>query len=679
MATKVLMPKKATAYRRKSATACTTISTQSDLFSFGTPLDPDITTEFTAEFASVWAAAKVWALDIETYGNKTQDEALNPFAGDIRLIQVAANGSIGVFDVRSVDPQFFQMLTVKVSDNSVTIAHNAAFELQWLKRKYNIIGCNVWDTMIASQILYAGIEPYRHNLKAVIKRELELDLNKDEQLSDFGMSTLTNAQLNYSANDVRYLERLAHALMREIQEAELLTTLNIELGALLPYAYMGLDGFPICQETLDSTLAAYRSALDAVREPLFETIGLRSTANTKPLQQALSKLAGANISSTNKIELSQHIHIEAVGQLLDARTLENFVGYIERCSEAVIEGSVRGNFRQCAPKGLGRATCGSDKESASTGFNGIPGVNLHNPPNPSKASPSIKALGLPPVRSFFKPKPGQSLMVFDFSAAHARVAAQVTQDAAFIDSYIKGTDCHAIVASKLSKLVGKSWTHEDISKIRKQKDDDGSMATRLRNISKNIFYGWLNGAGKGKTLMTIHAGGLGNAQLQDAEVILSLLGATFTGIKGFHDRTKREIRSTQAFDGCTLEYATIRAISGRRVFAPKYAPKDTTDRGGCNPNEAYIATWMMVESDAKKRAMALIWKKSQQCPQWGMSLANECHDEIDVLCNSEFNDVVSEFCWNAMNGSLGVWVTDLPAVEDPYSLEGCLAESWASK
>ena len=115
------------------------------------------------------------------------------------------------------------------------------------------------------------------------------------------------------------------------------------------------------------------------------------------------------------------------------------------------------------------------------------------------------------------------------------------------------------------------------------------------------------------------------------------------------------------------------------MFAPKYAPKDTTDRGGCNPNEAYIANWMMVESDAKKRAMALIWKKSQQCPHWGMSLANECHDEIDVLCNSEFNAEVSEFCWNAMNGSLGVWVTDLPVVEDPYSLEGCLAESWASK
>jgi hypothetical protein len=88
---------------------------------------------------------------------------------------------------------------------------------------------------------------------------------------------------------------------------------------------------------------------------------------------------------------------------------------------------------------------------------------------------------------------------------------------------------------------------------------------------------------------------------------------------------------------------------------------------------------MMVESDAKKRAMGLIWKKSRQRPEWGMRLANECHDEIDVLCNTEYVEECAEFCWQAMNGSLGYWVTDLPAYEDPYKLSDCLAESWASK
>jgi hypothetical protein len=49
------------------------------------------------------------------------------------------------------------------------------------------------------------------------------------------------------------------------------------------------------------------------------------------------------------------------------------------------------------------------------------------------------------------------------------------------------------------------------------------------------------------------------------------------------------------------------------------------------------------------------------------------------VCRSEFVEVCSKFCWWAMNGSLAYFVKDLPAYEDEYSLDGCLAETWASK
>jgi DNA polymerase I len=657
------------------------ISSQTSLFDIGVELEDFILLKFTEDFKFRWQHAELWALDIETYGIESKEDALNPFTGKIRLFQIALDGCdlIGVFDVRSLPPEFFDLLRAKMSDESIVVIHNAAFELQWLAHHYGVRGNRIWDTMIASQVLYAGIEPYRHSLKAVLLRELSFELNKDEQLSDFGLDVLSNSQLNYSANDVRYLILLAIELMRKLQIAGLLDTINIEFGALLPYADMGLKGFPVDREALTLVQDQYLKAFIKLSQPLFDELGVASVANSIELKKALGERLKVNLTSTNKTELSQYTDDPIVQSLLDARTLENFVGYISRCADAEINGAVRGNFRQCAPKGLGRATCGSDSDNLKNGFKGIPGVNLHNPPNPSKASPSIKALGLPPVRSFFKPPEGYSLLIFDFSAAHARVAAQVTQDKAFIASYVDNVDCHAIVASKLSKLVGKHWSREEISKIRKQKDDDGAMATRLRNISKNIFYGWLNGAGKFKTMQTIHAGGLGNATQDDASEIIDLLGATFTGIKGFHDRTKRELRKTHPMPECALEYAEIRAISGRRVYAPRYSPKGEGDRGGCNPNEAYIANWMMVESDAKKRAMALIWKKSIRNPEWGMRLVNECHDEIDVVCRSEFVEVCSKFCWWAMNGSLAYFVKDLPAYEDEYSLDGCLAETWASK
>ena len=667
------------------------IKTQYNLFESITEVDPDIIRTFDETFAEAFDAAEQWALDIETYGGKKQGEALNPFKGKIRLIQIAIQGhpQIGVFDVGLLPPEFFIALIKKMADNSIVVAHNAVFELQWLKQHYGVVGNNIFDTMLASQILYAGIETYKHSLLACLDRELKLQVNKTEQRSDFGLENLTNSQINYSANDVRHLIKLAEVLLKKVKNDNLIDTLQIELAALLPYAYMGLQGFPVDHDALVHCAFLYKDALNVLMAPIREKLGVNSVSTSEELKASLSKYLGTPITETNKVTLSQFTDNVIIQNLLDARAMDNYVGYLERCLEASIDGSVRGNFRQCAPKGLGRATCGSESEDeySSEGKgkakkkkskDGIPGVNLQNPPNPSKSSPTIKALGLPPVRSIFKPKTGQSLLIFDFSAAHARVAAQTTQDKAFIASYNDNVDCHAVIAAELSPLVGKKWTNIDITRIRKQKDQDGELATRLRNTAKNVFYGWVNGAGINKTMMTIHAGGFGHATYEDAERILGRLSKTFPGIKKFHDTTKQNLKKTKPMPGCKIRYARITAISGRKVYIPSFEPSGS-NRGGCNPNDAYIANWMMVEADAKKRAMGLIWKKSIRTPEWGLQIANECHDEIDVLCNSEYEEKAAKFCWDAMNGSLAYWVTDLPSYEDEYKLEDCLAESWACK
>ena len=189
------------------------IKTQMSMFDIGVEVDSDIQLNFTREFAEEWLKADQWCLDIETYGVRLQEDALNPFSGMVRLIQVSFNmgQSIGVYDVKTAPASFFKLLGVKMGDASIVMAHNAQFELQWLRHHYGIVGNNIFDTMIASQVLYAGIEVYRHSLKHCIDRELGIVLNKDEQLSDFGLPELSNAQLNYSANDVRYLQdRRAH-------------------------------------------------------------------------------------------------------------------------------------------------------------------------------------------------------------------------------------------------------------------------------------------------------------------------------------------------------------------------------------------------------------------------------------------------------------------------------------
>jgi ribonuclease D len=52
----------------------------------------------------------------------------------------------------------------------------------------------------------------RHGLKDLVKELLNVDLSKQQQTSDWGADTLSDAQREYAASDVRYLHALKEQL-----------------------------------------------------------------------------------------------------------------------------------------------------------------------------------------------------------------------------------------------------------------------------------------------------------------------------------------------------------------------------------------------------------------------------------------------------------------------------------
>jgi ribonuclease D len=52
----------------------------------------------------------------------------------------------------------------------------------------------------------------RHGLKYLLSELLGIDISKQQQTSDWGAETLTEAQCAYAASDVLYLHRLRAAL-----------------------------------------------------------------------------------------------------------------------------------------------------------------------------------------------------------------------------------------------------------------------------------------------------------------------------------------------------------------------------------------------------------------------------------------------------------------------------------
>ena len=92
-----------------------------------------------------------------------------------------------------------------LEDEKITkIFHYARFDLAALKCNLGINTKNIFCTKIASKL--ARTYTNKHGLKDLINELLGIELDKSTQSSDWGSKEdLTKEQLNYAANDVRYL------------------------------------------------------------------------------------------------------------------------------------------------------------------------------------------------------------------------------------------------------------------------------------------------------------------------------------------------------------------------------------------------------------------------------------------------------------------------------------------
>jgi ribonuclease D len=84
--------------------------------------------------------------------------------------------------------------------------HFARFDLAAIAHYLNVVAAPVFCTKIASRLTRTYTD--RHGLKELIKEILATDISKQQQSSDWGGPTLSEAQKDYAASDVRYLHKL---------------------------------------------------------------------------------------------------------------------------------------------------------------------------------------------------------------------------------------------------------------------------------------------------------------------------------------------------------------------------------------------------------------------------------------------------------------------------------------
>jgi ribonuclease D len=97
------------------------------------------------------------------------------------------------------------------------ILHFARFDVAMVERYLDVTLAPVFCTKIASKLCRTYTD--RHGLKDVTRELVGVDMNKQQQSSDWGADELTPAQLEYAASDVLHLhtlrDRLSMMLERE--------------------------------------------------------------------------------------------------------------------------------------------------------------------------------------------------------------------------------------------------------------------------------------------------------------------------------------------------------------------------------------------------------------------------------------------------------------------------------
>ncbi len=144
----------------------------------------------------------------------TETQGLNPQRDRLCVVQLSSgDGNAHLVQLGVDDYAHAKNLKTLMQDPKVTkIFHFARFDVAVMKKYLNIDVNPVFCTKIASKLVRTYTD--RHGLKDLLRELLGVQLDKQQQSSDWAASDLSEDQQVYAANDVYHL----HAVKKILED-----------------------------------------------------------------------------------------------------------------------------------------------------------------------------------------------------------------------------------------------------------------------------------------------------------------------------------------------------------------------------------------------------------------------------------------------------------------------------
>jgi ribonuclease D len=144
------------------------------------------------------------AVDTETMG-------LDHGRDRLCVVQLSpGDGTADVVQIPRVGASAPNLQALLLDPGVLKIFHFARFDLAALQHSLGVMPGPVYCTKIASRLVRTYTD--RHGLKDLVRDLLGIEISKQQQSSDWGADTLTDAQVAYAAADVLHLHALKDKL-----------------------------------------------------------------------------------------------------------------------------------------------------------------------------------------------------------------------------------------------------------------------------------------------------------------------------------------------------------------------------------------------------------------------------------------------------------------------------------
>ncbi len=144
------------------------------------------------------------AIDTETLG-------LRPHRDRLCLVQLSAgDGTAHLVQLKAGQYDAPNLKKLLADKNVTKLFHFARFDVAVMYQYLGVVTAPIYCTKIASRL--ARTFTQHHSLKTLCKDLIGVDLDKQQQTTDWGADTLTQEQMNYAASDVLHLHRMKGVL-----------------------------------------------------------------------------------------------------------------------------------------------------------------------------------------------------------------------------------------------------------------------------------------------------------------------------------------------------------------------------------------------------------------------------------------------------------------------------------